>query len=63
MGTWAIWKCGRAGAAVFACPRAGFHLPLTLKFPIITVQINDYLAIRIEGNSSSLLKPWKNVSY
>lgn len=59
----AIRERGRAGAAVFACPRAGFLSASYIEILDITVQINDYLAIRVEGNASPLLKSWKNVSY
>lgn len=53
MGTWSIRKGRRASAAVFACPRAGLHPSLMLKWPHNNcAQINDSLAVRVEGNLS-----------
>lgn len=43
----------RAGAVVLAYPRARFHLALIFTFMVVTVQINDSLAIRIGSSASS----------
>lgn len=46
-------KHRRAAAEVLAYPRARFHLALIFTFMVVTVQINDCLAIRIESNAAS----------
>lgn len=56
VGTWAIQKYERAGAVSLSILGLDFIFLLHLKFLIVTVQISDYLAIRVESNSASLLK-------
>lgn len=63
---WELGLLGNVGGPVLLSlpvPGLDFIFLLHCNSPIITVQISDCLAIRVEGNSSSLLKSWKNVSY
>lgn len=62
VGTWAVGHVGGAGAVSLPVPELDSIFLLHWNSPLITVEMNDYLAIRAEGNSSSSPKSWKNVS-